>query len=242
MSGTPTYLQTVNASSSPEVQMNENMISLEWASVYGKNPATTSGLTWGYWGGRWAGFAVASGTLSLTGGSASPNTINYVVVNRATGAISVSTSAANWNDTVTYARVYKIATAVSTVDAVEDHRAGPGGIHAGELSIPSAVESNSGSPQEYTLVLTDAENIVKMNYSTGNTLRIPANATVGFSTNQRILIYQKGAGQTSISVAGGVTLNYNATFNARLAGQHSMATLWQEATDVWVLTGDLEIA
>lgn len=105
---------------------NELASALAFPLVYAKAYQTTSGLTWGYYGGRWGGFSVADGTLSLT------NTdTNYVVVALATGVISLSTSDTNWNDSTNYARVYKIATGASAVTSVEDHRGGPGGAHGG---------------------------------------------------------------------------------------------------------------
>ena len=117
-------LQPINASASPEVQINENFETIEFASVYGKRQPATTGLTWGYYGGRWGGFAVADGTLTLTNASD-----NYVVVLRSSGAVSTSTVTTNWNNTTAYARVYKITTAGGVVTAVEDHRAGPNGVH-----------------------------------------------------------------------------------------------------------------
>jgi hypothetical protein len=116
-----------NISSPPQANaqeiVNENFDTLAWAAVYGKRHAVTTGLTWGYYGGRWGGFPVSDGTLTLTN-----STTNYVVVNRTNGAISVSTSATNWNNINLYARVYAITTANSVVTVVEDHRAGPMGI------------------------------------------------------------------------------------------------------------------
>lgn len=114
----------------PEVPINENFETLAAAAVYGKRHPATSGLTWGYEGGRWGGFAVAAGTLALT-----PNATNYIVVERTTGAISRSTSAANWNATEDYARVYKLVTSSSAVTSVEDHRAGPNGVMSGGVSV-----------------------------------------------------------------------------------------------------------
>ena len=116
-------LQPINAAASPEVQMNENFEVLDWATVYAKNPVTTSGLAWGYYGGRWGGNLVAAGVLTLAYTST-----NYVVVRTATGAISVSTTATNWDDTANYARVYELTTDSGVVTVVEDHRAGPYGI------------------------------------------------------------------------------------------------------------------
>lgn len=104
--------------------VNENFATLAWAAVYGNEPDTTAGLSWGYYGGRWSGFAVPAGTLTLT----ASNT-NYVVVLRSTGEISVSTSATNWDTPATYMRVYKITTSASAVTAIEDHRAGANGVH-----------------------------------------------------------------------------------------------------------------
>lgn len=124
---------------------------IQHASVYGKRHDATSGLTWGYYGGRWGGNSIADGTLALTASQT-----NYVVVNRSTGAISVSTSATNWNDAATYARVYKLTTSTTAVTATEDHRSGPYGVHgqiaggtAGRHSIwvaAAAIQPQSSDP------------------------------------------------------------------------------------------------
>lgn len=119
-------LQPINASASPEVQMNENFETLDHQSVYGLRQPVTTGLTWGYCGGRWGGFAVTAGTLALT-----DDDDNYIVVAIATGAISVATASTNWDDDANYVRVYRITAADGAVTAVEDHRAGPGGVHGG---------------------------------------------------------------------------------------------------------------
>lgn len=116
--------QWLPAQASPEFVVNENFVAVEHVAVYGKDAAHTSGLTWGYLGGRWGGFAIAAGTVALAA-----NTTSYVVVERATGSLSVAASIANWNDSAHYARVYKLTTGAATVTAVEDWRAGPGGVH-----------------------------------------------------------------------------------------------------------------
>lgn len=119
-------LQAINASASPEVQMNENFETLDHQSVYGLRQPVTTGLTWGYCGGRWGGFSVAAATLALAASAT-----NYVVVEIATGAISVATTSTNWDDAANYLRVYKLTTGASAVTAIEDHRAGPLGVHGG---------------------------------------------------------------------------------------------------------------
>lgn len=106
-----------------EVIVNQALQTLEALAVYGQRQAAHSGLTWGYYGGRWGGNSIADGTLTLT-----DNATNYVVVDQSTGAITVSSSNTNWNNTAAYARVYLITTVSGVVTAIQDHRAGPNGV------------------------------------------------------------------------------------------------------------------
>ena len=94
--------------------------------MFGKAHATSTGLTWGYNGGRWGGISITAGTVTLTNA-----TTNYVVMLRSSGAVSVSTATTNWNNTALYARLYQLTTAGSVVTATADHRAGPYGPFAG---------------------------------------------------------------------------------------------------------------
>lgn len=120
-------LQQLSASqASPEVIINENFEALDHVGVFGKAHATSTGLTWGYNGGRWGGIPTTAGTVTLTNA-----TTNYVVMLRSSGAVSVSTATTNWNNTALYARLYQLTTAGSVVTATADHRAGPYGPFAG---------------------------------------------------------------------------------------------------------------
>lgn len=123
------FPEWVPGQENPEVPVNEGFDILAFAAVYGRDPDTTTGLTWGYIGGRWGGFAITGATLTLTN-----TATNYIVVLRSTGVISVSTSSTNWDNTTDYARVYKLTTAGGVVTVPEDHRAGPGGVHGGGSS------------------------------------------------------------------------------------------------------------
>lgn len=118
-----TTLQTINASASPEVQANENFETLSAAGIYGKRQPVTTGLTWGYYGGRYNGNTVANGTVALTASST-----NYVVAHRTTGVVTVSTSNTNYNNTTTYARLYQLTTNATAVTAVVDSRMDTGGV------------------------------------------------------------------------------------------------------------------
>lgn len=106
--------------------MNENFETLEHQAVYGLRQPVTTGLTWGYCGGRWGGFAITAGTLALA-----DDDDNYIVVEIATGDISVDTATTDWDDDANFVRVYKVTAADGAVTAVEDHRAGPLGVHGG---------------------------------------------------------------------------------------------------------------
>ena len=133
--------QWLPAQASPEVVVNENFVALEHVAVYAKDPSTTGGLTWGYIGGRWAGNAVAAGTVALTA-----NATVYVVVARSNGALTASTSAAHWANTTDYARVYKLTTGAATVTAIEDWRAGGFGVHGQGQSSGGGASSITALP------------------------------------------------------------------------------------------------
>lgn len=120
-------LQQLSASQvNPETIINENFEGLDHVGVFGKAHATSTGLTWGYNGGRWGGTSITAGTVALTNAAT-----NYVVMLRSSGAVSVSTATTNWNNTALYARLYQLTTAGSVVTATQDHRAGPFGPFAG---------------------------------------------------------------------------------------------------------------
>jgi ferric-dicitrate binding protein FerR (iron transport regulator) len=90
----------------------------------------------------------------------------------------------------------------------------------------------------YTLVLTDAGKIVSVSNASANVLTVPTNATVAFAIGTSILIRQAGAGQTTVTPAGGVTVSSRGAA-LKLAGQYAYATLVKVATDTWELSGDI---
>jgi hypothetical protein len=100
-----------------EALFNGLVDGLSPANLYGRNPDTSSGLTWGYLGGRFGSTSIANGTQVLGTG-----TTTYMVAARSNGAVSFSTSNTNWNDTNNYARCYLIVTDGSGVTSYQDHR------------------------------------------------------------------------------------------------------------------------
>lgn len=124
MSDSTANLDQVSATAvQRETTINALFDAASASTLYGRRASTTTALTWGYYGGRFGGTSVANGTVALTGSAT-----NYVVVNRSTGAVSVSTATTNWDNTTTYGRAYKIVAGASSVTSYEDHRAGTYGI------------------------------------------------------------------------------------------------------------------
>lgn len=90
----------------------------------------------------------------------------------------------------------------------------------------------------YQLVLSDAGKVVEMDVAGANNLTIPTDATVAFPVGTVIELWQKGAGQTTVVPAGGVTLRSPGGLTS-LYGQYSGGTLRKRAANEWVLQGDL---
>jgi hypothetical protein len=110
---------------SPEVPINENFASLEWAACLTRNPVTSTGLVLGYYGGYWGTFTIADGTVTLTASST-----NYVVINRQSGAISTSTTTTSWNKPESYARMFEVVTGTYTITSIKAWHGATYGAHA----------------------------------------------------------------------------------------------------------------
>lgn len=159
MSDSTTNLATLTAqTANNETRVNELVDALSPASVYGRDAATTTGLTWGYYGGRIGGTSVANGTVALTG-----STTNYVVASRTTYAVSVATSTTNWNNAGEYLRLYSIVTGSATVTSYQDHRAGHRGVDTLAPLPDEAVASAS------TIAIAIGQRVVSISGTTGIT-------------------------------------------------------------------------
>jgi hypothetical protein len=227
MADSTSPIQQITAGSGADTRINENFDAASPSMLYGRRASATTGLTWGFHGGRWSSTLIANGTVTLTASAT-----NYVVASRTTGAVSVSTSITNWNETASFLRLYQVVTGASTVTSYQDHRQALGG--GG-----SSVMVWNPQTANYTLVLADAENAVAMNVGSANNLTVPPNSSVAFPIGTSVLVYQEGAGTTSIVAGAGVTINRRAGLTLNLAGQHAVATLIKRGTDTWALTGDL---
>jgi hypothetical protein len=119
-----TTLQNVDfAAADAEVPVNENFETLSAAGIFGKRQTATTGLAWGYYGGRYNGNTVADGALTLADDDTS-----YIVVERATGDVSSDIATTDWVDTTNFARLYQVTTTDGFVTAVVDSRFDTGGL------------------------------------------------------------------------------------------------------------------
>lgn len=202
-----TFPQTINASASPEVQVNDNFSSIAWTGVYSHNPVVSTGLNRGYNAGRWGGFAYAGETHTFGNGATT-----YVSVVRATGALNFSTSSANYNNALTHAKLETIVTSGGVVTSAADDRAGPGGafgpIAGGGVELRGLTfTSDTGSTAD-----SDPGNgLFKWNNAT------QASATVLYFDNQTVDGVSLTTFWASLAATGFITLQ-----------QADDATKWQE--------------
>jgi len=96
---------------------------------------------------------------------------------------------------------------------------------------------NAQTGTTYTLALTDVAKIVTLSNAAAITLTVPANATVAFPTGTQLVLAQLGAGQVTVSPAGGVTVNCYQS-GTKLSGQYAAATLIKLGTDSWLMVGN----
>lgn len=90
----------------------------------------------------------------------------------------------------------------------------------------------------YTLALTDAGKFVRMNVATANNLTVPTNATVAFPIGTVVNVMQIGAGQSTLTPAGGVTIR-SENNKYKTKAQYAVVGLLKIATDEWVAFGNL---
>jgi len=107
-----------------------------------------------------------------------------------------------------------------------------------DTKTPKLISLNAQTGTTYTLVLGDADKLVEMNNAAANTLTVPPNSSVAFSTGTQIIVVQKGAGTTTIAAGSGVTL-LSKDSALGIGGQYGAATCIKIATDTWYVIGDL---
>ena len=100
---------------------------------------------------------------------------------------------------------------------------------------------NAQTGTTYTAVKADGLNaIVTMDNASANTFRIPTDATYNFPIGTTLLVYQKGAGITTINaVTSGTTtvVSAGATSSAPVLARYKSAACIKLAADSWIVVG-----
>ncbi len=92
---------------------------------------------------------------------------------------------------------------------------------------------NDQTGTTYTLTSSDNGKVVTLNNGSAITLTIAASLGDGFNC----LIVQKGAGQVTLSAAGGVTIA-NRSSETKTAGQYATVSVINIGSDTYILSGD----
>lgn len=194
---TPTFDALVQGQSGKEMTANAYFDAASPATLYGRRQSTSSGLTWGYFGGNVLISGVltqiANGTIALTASAT-----NYIEANPSTGAVSKNTTAF----TAGQIPLYTVVAGASTVTSYSDWRLATPEF-TGRLAL-AMTDANTTLDQaqarnqilEFTGTITAARNIViplmTKQYTVFN------NTTGGFG------LQFIGASGTGITVAAGM--------------------------------------
>ncbi len=234
MADSTSPIQQIVAGASAATNLNENFDAASPALLYGRNAATTTGLTWGYVGGRYGSTSIASGTVTLT-----TNTTNYVVAAASTGTVSTSTATTNWNDTANYIRLYLVVTnASNVVTSYQDHRTTinvPAGASVGLPGFAFAIDISSTADAD------PGAGLLRFNNAT------QASATVLFIDNQTSDAVSMTTLYASLPQTGFITLssasdptkwrNYKITAVTSATGYYKF-TVVSQAGNVAFANGD----
>lgn len=90
----------------------------------------------------------------------------------------------------------------------------------------------------YTLIIGDQSDLIKVAKSTAVTVTVPKNSSVAFPLKTEINILQSGDGQVTIAPVDGDVV-VRGTPGLKLRDKWSLVTLIKIDTDEWVATGDL---
>ena len=104
-------------------------------------------------------------------------------------------------------------------------------------SAPTVTAINTTSATNYTLQITDNNQLLYLTGTSAVTVTIPTNASVAFPIGSTVNFVQASTGQVSVTGPAGGYLNY--TPGTKTRAQWSMGSIIKTDTDTWLLGGDL---
>lgn len=223
MADSTSPIPQVVAGSGAVVRTNELFDAASPAILYGRNGATTTGLTWGYIGGRLNGTSVANGTVALM----ASNT-NYVVARLSDGVVSAATTTTNWDDTAQYLKLYLIVAGASSITSYQDWRGALGAGGAGGLTNFTEA-ANSAAPNGTVPVVSLAATNAATNVDvalqpkgTGALMAdIPDNLTAGGNKRGTYAVDWQVLRTAASQVASGIHAVISGGYAGTSAGQYS---------------------
>jgi hypothetical protein len=101
---------------------------------------------------------------------------------------------------------------------------------------------NSQVVTEYSMSITDKDNVIKMNSSVSNSVHIPnesySPANANFPIGSEVTVIRVGEGLTTFTTGSGVTL-YAKEDLAQIANQYTGVTLLKTASNEWYIIGNV---
>jgi len=241
MANSTTHLDAiVNGQGSQDVKANSLWDAGSTAMLYGRRASSTSGLSWGYYGGN---VTLSTGTMSQIANGAialTASTTNYLVVLKSTGVLTSSTATTNWTDVDNYWKIYSIVTGTSTITSYTDYRElgkMTGGIPTPVDAFTLTIQTVTGATK--TLAVSDLGAWIRFT-GTDPILTVPLNATVSIANGKYFMGVQGGSTQVTFTPEGGVTINKPSGYKGKTRAQGSSWALTKIDTNEWDLTGDLE--
>jgi hypothetical protein len=184
--------QSIAAGNGADIRVNDNFDAVAQSGCFGKKNPTTSGLTWGYYGGQFNGNVIADGTVALTASAT-----NYIVALISTGVVSVSTTTTNWNNGASYVQIAKVITGTATITSWQDYRSA--------LAIPFLGGTLGTAVNEASPVTLASAATVNIGAAAANSITISGTTTItAFDT------IAAGA-KRELTFQGVLTLTQNAT-------------------------------
>jgi hypothetical protein len=204
-------------------------ISVETTLASGiSNTATSMTVATGAGAALLGGVTLASGNIDTFSVAIDPDTINEEIV----------FITANSADSFTIVRGQSGTSAIShSGGATVKHVFVSEALNAFEAGLNETIPLNNQTGTTYTLVASDAGDLVNLTNASAITLTVPTNASIPFATGTQITIAQSGAGKVTVAGAVGVTVNAADGFLS-LRTQWSMGTLIKTGTNSWILIGD----
>ena len=106
------------------------------------------------------------------------------------------------------------------------------------LSKGLALNIGASTATTYTFAITDSNNFIRFNNASTQTITIPPNSSVAFSTGTRIWCMRQGAGAVTLAAGAGVTIASQSSYLS-ISARYGVVLLVKLAANTWNLSGDL---